>query len=99
MQETSTALSCALTLAQAQLLLAIRYAQGDNSGVTEHQLKSRFDGFELAEIKQTLTDLQGLQLVRYQQGLWCWSDAAEQRWTLSGASTTCGLAAQLARLR
>lgn len=99
MQHTNNALTSALTLAQAQLLLAIRYARGEGVGVTEHQLKSRFDGFELSEIKQTLAELVTLQLVRYQQGLWCWTDDAEQRWMLSGASSTCGLAAQLARLR
>lgn len=99
MQQSTTALTFALTLVQAQLLLAIRYVRGEGSGVTEYQLKSRFDGFELAEIRQTLDELQAVHLVNYQQGLWSWTDAAEQRWTLSGASSTCGLAAQLARLR
>ncbi len=93
------ALTAPRTLTQAQLLLAIRYGRGDGRGVTEHQLKSRFDGVEVSEVKQTLGELAQLSLVTYQQGLWCWSDAAEQRGTSSGAATTCGLAAQLARIR
>ncbi len=96
---TELALQASLTLLQAQLLLAIRYGRGDGVGLTEHQLKCRFDGFEVSEVRQTLEELAQLALVTYQQGLWCWSDAAEQRWSLCGAASTCGLAAQLARIR
>lgn len=95
----STALLSPLTLLQAQLLLAIRYAQGEAEGVTEHQLRSRFNGFELVEIQQTLAELQTMALVHYQQGVWGWTASAEQRWQQSGAATTCGLAAQLSRIR